>query len=131
MYSLAKVILSRSCISAVYLTGSSKPSSSSDSDGSYEDAAPDEMDIRAFIVHGPPGVGKTTAIHALARELSFTVIEINPASCSDARQILLQSLEATQSHRITSSGQKNGICSFFSKSCDVAGMYVCQMNSGQ
>ena len=66
----------------------------------YQLPAPEEMPLTGFMVYGPPGVGKTAAMHALAKELGFTVLEINPASCKDAKQILIQSLEATQSHRV-------------------------------
>ncbi|OQV16448.1 hypothetical protein BV898_09439 [Hypsibius exemplaris] len=68
-----------------------------------DDLAPEEMPLTGYMIYGPPGVGKTAAMHALAVELGFTVLEINPASCKDAKQILVQSLEATQSHRVHAS----------------------------
>jgi hypothetical protein len=37
---------------------------------------------RAAVLAGPPGVGKTTAAHAVAREFGWTVVEMN---ASDAR----------------------------------------------
>lgn len=34
-------------------------------------------DKKPLILHGPPGVGKTTAAHAIAREMGWSVVEMN------------------------------------------------------
>jgi replication factor C subunit 1 len=41
-----------------------------------------ESDFRAVLIHGPPGVGKTTAAHLVAKSLGYDVIEKN---ASDVR----------------------------------------------
>ena len=78
---------------------------------------PEEMPLTGFVAYGLSGVGKSAAVHALAQEMGFTVLEINPASCKDARQILTQSLEATQSHRIKGETKSShGFKNLFSQS---------------
>ncbi|GAU99206.1 hypothetical protein RvY_10239 [Ramazzottius varieornatus] len=90
---------------------------SSDDDGEFQMPVPEEMPLTGFMAYGASGVGKSAAVHALAQEMGFTVLEINPASCKDGKQILTQTLEATQSHRISGETKSSlGFKNLFSKS---------------
>lgn len=39
---------------------------------------------KLLLVHGPPGVGKTTAVHVLARQMGYAVQELNAANSMDS-----------------------------------------------
>ena len=65
----------------------------------------DEEDIdegvpNAALLHGPPGVGKTSAVYAVASLLGFEVIEINAAQARSGSAIQSLFLEATQSRHV-------------------------------
>ncbi|HIP90341.1 MAG TPA: replication factor C large subunit [Candidatus Nanopusillus sp.] len=42
---------------------------------------------RALLLYGPPGVGKTSSVYAIARELNYEVVEMNASDVRSARKI--------------------------------------------
>lgn len=61
----------------------------SDGDFFYSDdfAECRSQTCNAMLVTGPPGVGKTAAIYTCARELVYTVLELNTSSCRSGKQV--------------------------------------------
>lgn len=53
-----------------------------------------------FILSGPPGSGKTSAVYAICQELDFKVLEINASSKRTGKKLLQDMHEATQSHQV-------------------------------
>ncbi|KAJ8980445.1 hypothetical protein NQ317_001618 [Molorchus minor] len=53
-----------------------------------------------FVVGGPCGCGKSTAIYAICEELGFNVIELNASSKRTGKRLLQELQEATQSHQV-------------------------------
>ncbi|PNH05280.1 ATPase family AAA domain-containing protein 5 [Tetrabaena socialis] len=60
-----------------------------------------------LLLRGPPGCGKTAAAYAVAAELGFRVLEVNPTADRSGPQLLRMVGEATQSRRLVhrSAGQ--------------------------
>ena len=63
---------------------------------------------RALIIHGPAGVGKTSAVHALAREMGWTPVELN---ASDQRTADAIEKVAGAASRMTSLFSDDGVFS--------------------
>ena len=42
---------------------------------------------RALLLYGPPGVGKTCSVYAIARELGYEVVELNASDVRSARMV--------------------------------------------
>jgi DNA polymerase III delta prime subunit len=79
--------------------------SSSDSysdDSSADDNDGDDFPPTTALLRGPTGVGKTSTVYALARQLGFKVLEVNASSLRGGRQVTAQLQEATQSHNVKS-----------------------------
>ncbi|XP_063596481.1 ATPase family AAA domain-containing protein 5-like [Penaeus indicus] len=62
----------------------------------------DDGFVNTFLLSGPPGIGKTSAVYALATELGYKVLEVNASSRRQGRQVMTQLAEATQSHSVSS-----------------------------
>ncbi|XP_047482626.1 ATPase family AAA domain-containing protein 5-like [Penaeus chinensis] len=62
----------------------------------------DDGFVNTFLLSGPPGIGKTSAVYALATELGYKVLEVNASSRRQGRQVMTQLVEATQSHSVSS-----------------------------
>ena len=68
-------------------------SSTSDEDNDYSDGSLDgseDLPPNTALLCGPTGVGKTAAVHALARQLGFKVLEVNAGSLRGGRQVNIQ-----------------------------------------
>lgn len=77
-----------------------------DSDESGSRQSSREMNNFAVLT-GVSGVGKTSSVYALAKDLNYQVIEINAGSRRSGKKMLQDLFEATQSHRVKNkSGKK-------------------------
>jgi len=52
---------------------------------------------KALLLYGPPGVGKTSSVYAIARELNYEVVEMNASDVRSARRVHQILDEATMS----------------------------------
>ncbi|XP_042885312.1 ATPase family AAA domain-containing protein 5-like isoform X2 [Penaeus japonicus] len=66
----------------------------------------DDDFVNTFLLSGPPGIGKTSAVYALAAELGYKVLEVNASSRRQGRQVMTQLAEATQSHSVSSNASQ-------------------------
>ena len=46
-----------------------------------------DPNARSLLIHGPPGVGKTTTVRILAKELNYDVLELNASDQRNKAQI--------------------------------------------
>ena len=101
-----------------------------ESDGSSWDSCSydveDEFDnddglANTAMLAGPSGIGKTSAVYALATQHGFKVLEVNASSVRGGRQVMSRLQEATQSHHVVKS---NSI-----KAADRGGSSSCNNNS--
>lgn len=46
------------------------------------------QNVKAILLHGPTGCGKTTAVYALAKEMEYEVLEINASDARDKESML-------------------------------------------
>lgn len=83
---------------------SSSASSWMDDDSNFETSTSESEDdsiCNTMLLTGPHGVGKTSAIYALAAELGYQIFEVNASSARSGKKILTQLQEATQSHQVS------------------------------
>ena len=65
-------------------------STSDEDDDDFSDGSQDgseDLPPNTALLCGPTGVGKTAAVHALARQLGFKVLEVNAGSLRGGRQV--------------------------------------------
>ena len=53
-----------------------------------------------ILIQGPPGIGKTSLVYALASELQFKVFEVNCSSIKNVTYLTRKLREATQCHHV-------------------------------
>ncbi|XP_076362895.1 uncharacterized protein LOC143253243 [Tachypleus tridentatus] len=97
---------------AKYKSKDSNISCKSDSDEFSDDDDDDNLP-NCTLITGASGIGKTSFVYAVARELGFRVFELNASSKRTGKEIMSQLQEATQSHHIESSSCKNEKNCFF------------------
>lgn len=83
-------------------------------DDKPEPDIPDRVHKKILLVHGPAGIGKTTAAHALPRQARYNVVELNAATSFDsipgvsvAATIRLRIVNALTMNQINTSTNKN------------------------
>ncbi|KAB7501984.1 ATPase family AAA domain-containing protein 5 [Armadillidium nasatum] len=81
-------------------------------DTNYESSA-----NNAILISGPPGIGKTAAVYALAQDLGYKVLEINASSSRQGKQLMSQLSEATQSHNVTTVSSSQNSMFGYSDNC--------------
>lgn len=63
---------------------------------------------KILLIHGPPGIGKTTVAHVIANQAGYDVLEINASDERSASTVKERIRSAIASHRISQSG--NPVC---------------------
>ncbi|BET03006.1 ATPase family, AAA domain containing 5 [Nesidiocoris tenuis] len=58
---------------------------------------------RAALISGPSGIGKTSIVYAVAKELGYEVLELNASANRSGKRILHDFSEALQSHKVEAS----------------------------
>ena len=73
--------------------------------------------INAVVICGPHGCGKTAAVYAVAKEMGFTVFEVNPGSRRSGKDILDQVGEMSKNHLVHQQKAKNVDGTLFFQRC--------------
>lgn len=60
---------------------------------------------KILLVHGAPGIGKTTAVHVLARQAGYNIMEINASDERSGKLVSDRVRGVSDSHRLTASGK--------------------------
>lgn len=60
---------------------------------------------KALLIHGPPGTGKTSSIHALAKELDLEIIEVNASDSRNSESLENKILPAIKQQSLFSKGK--------------------------
>ncbi|ODQ67101.1 P-loop containing nucleoside triphosphate hydrolase protein, partial [Nadsonia fulvescens var. elongata DSM 6958] len=55
---------------------------------------------KILLIHGPPGIGKTTIAHVIARQAGYEVLEINASDERGGTLVKEKIIGATESHRV-------------------------------
>ena len=77
--------------------------------------------VNAVVISGPHGCGKTAAVYAVAKEMGFTVFEVNPGSRRSGKDILDQVGEMSKNHLVHQQKASNVDGTLFFQRCNSNG----------
>jgi chromosome transmission fidelity protein 18 len=60
---------------------------------------------KVLLIHGPPGIGKTTVAHILAKQAGYDVVEINASDERSGPQVRTKIQNSMNNHRVIGSGK--------------------------
>ena len=60
----------------------------------------EKVEFRALLLEGPPGVGKTTVVYAIARKMNLNVVEMNASDVRGAEALKTRVAESSRSRDI-------------------------------
>ncbi|KAA8915578.1 hypothetical protein TRICI_002266 [Trichomonascus ciferrii] len=60
---------------------------------------------KVMLIHGPPGIGKTTVAHILAKQAGYDVVEINASDERSGPQVRTKIQNSMNNHRVIGSGK--------------------------
>jgi hypothetical protein len=81
-------------------SGAGKGRAASSASGAAKDE--DGSAFRAVLISGPPGIGKTTAVQVVCRDLGFEMIEFNASDTRSRKSMREEVIELTQSRTLFS-----------------------------
>lgn len=60
---------------------------------------------KILLIHGPPGIGKTTIAHVLAKQAGYDAVEINASDERSGPEVKTKIQNSMNNHRVTGSGK--------------------------
>jgi len=97
-------VLSNSTLSSGAMFHKSKTHSSSSSSSSPDDNRPEH---KVVLLCGPPGLGKTTLAHILAKHAGYASVELNASDDRSTETLVKKVKDATEMQSVLSGGRPN------------------------